>query len=155
MILGGTTMTMAVTMDGKGGRGRPRRRQRRGRGRRRRWRRRGRRGGRWTRWRRCPSTRRRRRGSGGTPPQNGGKGLSPARTWWPRWRSSGMEQTTRPCGFPKWRKGTQPSEDVVAKVEKFRHGANYTAMWLPKMEERDSAQRGRGGQGGEVQAWSK
>ena len=28
----------------------------------------------------------------------------------------------------------QPGEDVVAKVEKFRHGANYTAMWLPKME---------------------
>jgi len=34
----------------------------------------------------------------------------------------------------KWRKGTQPGEDVVAKVEKFRRGANYTAMWLPKME---------------------
>ena len=28
----------------------------------------------------------------------------------------------------------QPGEDVVAKVEKFRRGANYTAMWLPKME---------------------
>ena len=29
---------------------------------------------------------------------------------------------------------SQPGEDVVAKVEKFRRGANYTAMWLPKME---------------------
>ena len=29
---------------------------------------------------------------------------------------------------------SQPGEDVVAKVEMFRRGANYTAMWLPKME---------------------
>merc|ERR1719277_1067511 len=34
----------------------------------------------------------------------------------------------------KWKKGVQPGEDVVAKVEMFRRGANYTAMWLPKME---------------------